>query len=163
MDTHAPSSIQLDDYLPFLVNRIGPPVEAGFAGPLAKAGITLPMWRVMAVILSDGPQRLNDLSGRISVPLSTASRLASAMVASGHLSRVRSTDDGRAIRLDLTAGGRRIARQVAEEARRYEDRMTRSFTEKEEAELKRLLRKLYGDLAGAEARLPELEEETSHV
>ena len=163
MDTFSTPTIRLDDYLPFLVNRIGPPVEAGFAGPLQEAGITLPMWRVMAVILSDGPRRLNDLSGRISLPLSSASRLVSAMVAGGHLSRVRSAEDGRAIRLDLTASGRRIARRVAEQARHYEDRMTRNFTANEEAELKRLLRKLYGDLAGAEAPEPELEEETSHV
>lgn len=158
MDSFPTPPIRLDDYLPFLVNRVGPPVEAGFAGPLKEAGITLPMWRVMAVILSDGPQGLKDLSGRISLPLSSASRLVSAMVTGGQLSRVRSAEDGRAIRLDLTDDGRRIARQVAEAARAYEIRMTRSFTAAEEAELKRLLKKLYGDLAFA----AETQEEAPH-
>jgi len=150
MDTITTPAVRLDDYLPYLVSRVGPPVEDGFRAPLQREGITLPMWRVMAVVQDRGPQRLNDLAARISLPLSTASRLVSEMVSAGHLSRVRSTEDGRAIRVDLTGPGRRIARRVAEDAAAYEDRMTRKFTETETAELKRLLNKLHDGLTGEE-------------
>ena len=148
METVATSAVRLDDYLPYLVNRVGPPVEDGFRAPLLREGITLPMWWIMAVVQDRGPQRLNDLAGRISLPLSTASRLVSEMVSAGHLSRVRSAEDGRAIRVDLTDPGRRIARRVANEAVGYEAQMTRDFTEAETAELKRLLKKLHGGLTG---------------
>lgn len=151
METISPAVVRLDDYLPYLVNRVGPPVEGGFRAPLQREGITLPMWRVMAVVQDRGPQRLNDLAARISLPLSTASRLVSEMVSAGHLSRVRSDEDGRAIRVDLTEPGRRIARRVADDAAAYEDHMTRAFTGAEKAELKRLLKKLHDGLAGEEA------------
>ena len=162
MDTLRPSAVRLDDFLPFLVNRVGPPVEAGFAEPLRRAGITLPMWRAMAVVLNDGPQRLNDLAARISLPLSSTSRLVSEMVAAGHLSRVRSAEDGRAVHLDLTRTGRIIALGVAGSAARYETHMTRDFTAAEAAELKRLLKKLHDGLAGADATIWPAEEEMAH-
>ncbi|WP_416899208.1 MAG: MarR family winged helix-turn-helix transcriptional regulator [Minwuia sp.] len=162
MDTARPPAIRLDDYLPYLVNRIGPPVEDGFGPPLHRAGITLPMWRVIAVVLNDGPQRLNDLAARISLPASSASRLVSEMVAEGHLSRVRNDRDGRAVHVDLTEPGRIIAGGVARAAAQYEDHITRNFTAAETAELKRLLKKLHGALADADAIWDGATEETSH-
>ncbi|WP_417519912.1 MarR family winged helix-turn-helix transcriptional regulator [Minwuia sp.] len=146
MQTDTDVLIRLDDYLPFLVNRIGPRIEQGFAEPLARAGITLPMWRVMAILRAEGPQRLNDLGRMTSMPLSSTSRLVSEMVEAGLLDRTRSHQDGRAIRVALSTVGTVIAADVSREAEAYEARITRSMTAADTATLKRLLKRLNDEL-----------------
>ena len=143
-------TLKLDELLPYLVNRLGPKVEAGFAGPLRANGITLPMWRVLAVLRVAGPQGLNDLGAGTSLPLSTLSRLVGDMVSRGLLSRVRKPDDARAVEVDLTARGRAVADAVTPLARRYEAAMARGFSDAELSELRRLLSRLYANMDGIE-------------
>lgn len=143
-------ALKLDELLPYLVNRLGPKVEAGFAEPLAANGITLPMWRVLAVLRVSGPQGLNALGDGTSLPLSTLSRLVGDMVSRGLLSRVRKPDDARAVEVDLTDRGRAVAEAVTPLAQRYEAAMARDFSDVELAELRRLLIKLYANMDGIE-------------
>lgn len=139
--------IRLDDYLPFLVNRVGPRIEQGFAEPLRRAGVTLPMWRVMAVLRVEGAQRLGSLGRATSMPLSSLSRLISDMVDDGLLSRDRNRSDGRAVHVDLTERGRALAAEISNDATAYETAMTRNMAAREVAELKRLLTRLHDDLS----------------
>lgn len=143
-------ALKLDELLPYLVNRLGPRVEAGFAGPLRANGITLPMWRVLAVLRVSGPMGLNDLGAGTSLPLSTLSRLVGDMVSRGLLSRIRKPDDARAVEVDLTDRGRAVANAVTPLARHYETAMARGFARAELAELRRLLIKLYANMDGIE-------------
>jgi len=140
----------LDQLLPYLVNRLGPRIEAGFAEPLLANGISLPMWRVLAAVQMRGPQGLGDLAVATSMPLSSMSRLITEMVDLDLLSRVRSERDGRAVRVDMTEKGRRVAAAVAPLAERYEAQMAHGFAEEEVAALKDLLIRLYANMEDIE-------------
>jgi len=50
----AAPTLALDDYLPYLVNRVGVRLVASFAPAAAEHGLSVPMWRVLAVLAQHG-------------------------------------------------------------------------------------------------------------
>lgn len=135
--------LRLNNYLPYLVNRIGPPIEDGFAGPLAEAGITLQMWRVLAVLNEYGDQPVGELSRLTSIRISTLSRLIDRMARQRLVARRRADDDARSIIVHMLDAGRETAEFMIPHAAAYAEKLTRNFTEAELQTFKHLLVKLY--------------------
>ena len=150
--------LRLNNFLPYLVNRIGPPIEDGFAGPLADAGITLQMWRVLAVLHEYGDQSIGALSQLTSIRISTLSRLVSRMTKKGLVSRRRDGDDARSVTVHLLKSGASKAEMLIPYAAEYEKRLTRDFTEAELAMFKHLLVKFYEGLDGSRDHAADDEE-----
>ena len=76
-----PPRIELDDYLPYLVNRLGVALSARFAkDTLARRSLSIEMWRVLAVLSSQGEHRHADLGVMTSIDISTLSRMVSRLV-----------------------------------------------------------------------------------
>jgi MarR family transcriptional regulator, organic hydroperoxide resistance regulator len=71
--------VHLDHYLPYLINRVGNILVQLFSRDLAPYQLSVPMWRVMAVLAENGEHRLIDLSIMTSIDASTLSRLTEAM------------------------------------------------------------------------------------
>lgn len=138
--------LRLNNYLPYLVNRIGPPIEDGFAGPLAEAGITLQMWRVLAVLNEYGDQPVGELSRLTSIRISTLSRLIDRMTRQRLVARRRADDDARSIIVAMLNAGREKAEFLIPHAVAYAEKLTRNFTEAELQTFKHLLVKLYDGL-----------------
>jgi DNA-binding MarR family transcriptional regulator len=136
----------LGAYLPYLINRAGVRLALGFGRELRRYGIVLQEWRVLAALITHGPQRLSDLAALTSIDLSTLSRLVGRMACAGLLSRGRTNGDRREIALSLTPKSERMTRAIVPVARRYERTALRGFTAAEEAALKRLLVRVYGNL-----------------
>lgn len=136
----------LGAYLPYLINRAGVRLAAGFGRELRRHGIVLQEWRVLAALVAHGPQRLSGLAALTSIDLSTLSRLVGRMARAGLLSRSRADGDRREIALSLAPKGERTTRAIVPVARRYERTALRGFTAVEEAALKRLLIRVYGNL-----------------
>ena len=67
--------LDLGDYLPYLVNRVGARIAASFTRELEPYSLSLPMWRVLAVLAQAGEQRQIDLAELTSIDASTLSRL----------------------------------------------------------------------------------------
>jgi DNA-binding MarR family transcriptional regulator len=71
---------------------------------------------------------MSELSGAISIPISTASRWADWMIEGGFARRIPDRDDRRIIRISLTESGHRlleiIDKHMAENARRILDCLT---------------------------------------
>ena len=65
--------LDLDNYLPYLVNRIGSALVANFTQHvLVRHDMSIAMWRVLAALSNnDGEQRLIDLAGMTSIDVST--------------------------------------------------------------------------------------------
>jgi DNA-binding MarR family transcriptional regulator len=143
--------MRLQNFLPYLVNRIGPPIVDGFAGPLAAAGVDLQSWRVLAVLSEFGEQTVGAVSQLTSINFSTLSRLLDRMRRKGLVEKRRDKKDGRAVTVLLTATGRAKAEFLIPHALAYEAELTRDFSKAELETLKQLLSKLYDSLAG-EAR-----------
>ena len=137
---------RLTDSFPYLLNRVGVRMGELFSQRLAKFDLTLPMYRVMAVLRQEGPQRLGDLGAMVTVEISTLSRLVTTMKRKGLLSRERPEDNARTVRIDLTAEGRNLVDKLMPVAAHFEEVGIKSFSADEVAWLKDALRQIHSDL-----------------
>jgi DNA-binding MarR family transcriptional regulator len=144
----------LDDYLPYLINRIGHRVADAFARELQRFHVTLPMWRVLAALRQAGAQHQNDIAGLASLDPSTFSRLIRQLEAKDLIRRSRSGADQRAVEVALTGKGRALTRSIIPVARRYEAMLVGGLTPGEVGRLKALLREVYREIAPRSAGEP---------
>ncbi|MEV6489081.1 MarR family transcriptional regulator [Actinoplanes sp. NPDC051633] len=74
--------------------------------------VTLPQFRTLVLLVSQGPQRVVDLAGELSVTSSTATRMCNRLVSKGLAARQVRPDDRRAAWITLTAPGRDLVGAV---------------------------------------------------
>lgn len=137
----------LGDYLPYLINRAGVQLATDFGRDIAATGIGVQEWRVLAALAAAGEQRLSDLADLTSIDLSTLSRLVGRMARDGLVAYGRVAGDRRERRVALTAAGRRKTRAILPTARRYERMALKGIGAADARQLKRLLRRVYANLA----------------
>jgi DNA-binding MarR family transcriptional regulator len=137
----------LRDYLPYLLNRVGLAVTDAFAEALAEASLSVPSWRVLAVLLNEGTIRIGELAELTSIELSTLSRLISGLQRRGLVARKDAKEDARVVNVALTARGRAVVQRLLPAAVSLESRLVSGMPAGEIAELKRLLDKLYVNIA----------------
>src|SRR5262245_50290472 len=77
-------------------------------------GMTPARRSALSVLIFAGPQSLSELASAEQVTLPTMSRLVAAMEREGLVRRERDPGDGRAVRLQATAKGRRITERGRE-------------------------------------------------
>jgi DNA-binding MarR family transcriptional regulator len=141
--------LDLGNYLPYLLNRVGFALVESFTADALKAhGLTIDMWRVLAALSSNGGQRQVDLSGLTSIDVSTMSRLVSRLVRMGLVTRSRSQTSNREVVVALSAKGRTLVQKLIPIALALEKKASAGLSAKELAEVKRLLTRMYGNLAG---------------
>lgn len=139
--------LDLGDYLPYLVNRIGTIVADQFgAEALAPHRLSIAMWRVMAVLASNGSQRQIDLADLTSIDLSTLSRLVTRLVHRGLATRTRSTRSNREVAVKLSPKGTTLVGRLIPIARDYETAAIAGLSPQELAALKRCLRRVYSNM-----------------
>jgi DNA-binding MarR family transcriptional regulator len=141
--------LDLGNYLPYLLNRVGFALVESFTADALKAhGLSIDMWRVLAALSSNGGQRQVDLSGLTSIDVSTMSRLVSRLVRLGLVTRSRSQTSNREVVVALSAKGLALVQKLIPIARDLEKKASAGLSAKEMAEVKRLLTRMYGNLAG---------------
>jgi DNA-binding MarR family transcriptional regulator len=139
--------LDLGDYLPYLVNRIGTIVADQFgAEALAPHRLSIAMWRVMAVLASNGSQRQIDLADLTSIDSSTLSRLVTRLVHRGLVTRTRSTRSNREVAVKLSAKGTALVGRLIPIAHDYETVAIAGLSPQELAALKRCLRRVYSNM-----------------
>src|SRR5580658_505597 len=139
--------LDLGDYLPYLVNRVGTIIADQFgAEALAPHRLSIAMWRVMAVLASNGSQRQIDLADLTSIEASTLSRLVSRLVRMGMVTRTRSASSNREVVVKLSAKGQTLVARLIPIARDYEVAAIAGITASELASLKRCLRRMYDNM-----------------
>ena len=136
----------LQSYLPYLLNRVGFAVTDAFSEALAADDLTVPMWRVLAVLLHHGPQRMSDLADLTSIEISTLSRLLSTMQRRKLLGRKRARSDARVVMVALSESGRTLTERLVPAAAKLELSLTAGLASDEVAVLKRTLDKLYANV-----------------
>lgn len=139
--------MELETYLPYLVNRVGQRFVAAFSPVLAAAGVDVQMWRVLSVLHAKGEQSAGSLAALTSINPSTLSRLLGRMSEIGLVERCRGDADGRAVAISLTGNGRSLTESLLPEATQLETAAARHLTEYELDTLKTLLTRLYDDMA----------------
>lgn len=136
----------LQSYLPYLLNRVGFAVTDVFSEALATDDLTVPMWRVLAVLLHHGPQRMSDLADLTSIEISTLSRLLGTMQRRKLLGRKRARTDARVVMVALTESGRGLTERLIPAATQLEDTLIDGLADDEVALLKRTLDKLFANV-----------------
>ncbi len=145
--------LELDDYLPYLINRVGTAIADVYSGgTLAPLDLTLDMWRVLAALSNNGEQRQIDLVTMTSIDASTMSRLVTRMVRAGHVTRVRSQSSSREVVVALAPKGRALVESLIPIAKRLEKTASGGLSPKEQAVVKRALRLMYDNLTKGRAR-----------
>jgi DNA-binding MarR family transcriptional regulator len=142
-----PSKLDLSDYLPYLANRVGTIIAEQFGeDALAPHRLSIAMWRVMAVLASNGSLRQIDLAGLTSIDASTLSRLVSRLVRVGLVTRTRSTSSNREVEVKLLPKGSALVVRLIPLAREIEADAIAGLAADELAILKRCLRRVYGNM-----------------
>jgi DNA-binding MarR family transcriptional regulator len=142
-----PAKLDLGDYLPYLVNRVGTIIAEQFgADALARHGLSIAEWRVLAVLASNGGQRQIDLADLTSTEASTLSRLVSRLIRMALVTRTRSASSNREVVVKLSAKGQALVARLIPIARDYEAAAISGITASELAALKRCLRRMYGNM-----------------
>jgi DNA-binding MarR family transcriptional regulator len=143
----SPSKLDLSDYLPYLTNRVGSIVAEQFGDQaLASHGLSIPMWRVMAVLASHGNQRQIDLAELTSIEVSTLSRLVARLIRKGLATRTRSSSSNREVVVKLSAKGHALVSHLIPIALDFEAAAIAGLSAKELAVLKHCLRRMYGNM-----------------
>ena len=146
-----PLRFDLDNYLPYLINRVGSIMALRFGEDvLAQFDLTIVMWRVLAALSSHGAQRHTDLAGLTSIEVSTLSRIVTRLVRMRLVVRAPSKTSGREIAVALSERGRRLVNRLIPLGRRYEDIASAGLSKQENAVLRRALRHMYRNLIDAE-------------
>jgi len=83
-----------------------------------------------------------------SIDVSTMSRLVSRLVRTGLATRIRSEKSSREVVVELSPKGRALVRKLIPIARDLERKASAGLSAKELAEVKRLLGRMYVNLAG---------------
>jgi len=139
--------LDLGDFLPYLVNRVGVIIAEQFgAEALAPHRLSIAMWRVMAVLASTGGQRQIDLAELTSTDASTLSRLVTRLVRMGLLTRTRSASSNREVAVALSAKGSALVARLIPRARAIEADAAAGLSGEELAVVKRCLRRIYGNM-----------------
>jgi DNA-binding MarR family transcriptional regulator len=151
------AKLDLGDYLPYLVNRVGSIVAEQFGEEaLAPHGLSIAMWRVLAALASAGEQRQIDLADLTSIASSTLSRLVTRLIRVGLVTRTRSATSNREVVVKLSAKGNAVVSGLIPIARAYETAAIGDISPEELMVLKRCLRRMYKNMqerpAGSDAR-----------
>ncbi|HEY0525691.1 MAG TPA: MarR family transcriptional regulator [Stellaceae bacterium] len=154
------SRFNLQEYLPYLLNRSAVRIVDTFTDDLRTVGITLPMWRALAALRHGGPMRLGELAEVTSIEMSTLSRTVAAMSRKRLLSRTRSSSDARAVHVALTHEGFALTERLIPSALRCEAAALDGFTGAEVEMLRSLLYRLYANLQAETSEAPPPERRT---
>lgn len=98
--------IGLDNFAPYLMNRIMGRYNAALQEEMAKLGLTTPQMRSLAVLSERDGILIRELAVYAVVQQSTLSRGLEALAQNGLILRVPDPDDSRATRIYLTDTGR---------------------------------------------------------
>lgn len=141
--------LDLSDYLPYLINRIGAAFVARYERDLAQHGLSIAMWRVLAALSTNGRQRQIDVAETTSIDVSTMSRLVTRLVSLGLVSRTRSDTSNREVSVELTPKGRALVSRLIPRARELEAEAIPGIPAAELAITRETLRRMYRNMARA--------------
>lgn len=97
--------------------------------------ITIPQFRMLVVLRTEGPVKLSTLAEHLGVQPSAATRMVDRVIAAGLVSRQASPTSRREVLLDLTETGVRIVARVTQQRRKEIGRIVARMPERHRAQL----------------------------
>ncbi len=136
----AAAPLVLEHFIPYRFSILAKRLSDTFAREYAdRFDLTIPQWRVMAVLGPDGEMPATGVCERTLMDKVTVSRAVARLVASGRVRRRIDKTDRRSSLLRLTAKGRATYAKIVPLARGYEARLLAGLSPRDRALLDRLL------------------------
>ena len=150
-----PGEYRLTTSFPYLVRRVGLRIGELFDRAVARLGIDLSMYRVLAALAELNNQQLGQLAAITTIELSTLSRLVGTMSNMGLLTRRRPRGNGRIVEISLSAKGRRLTEQLIPIAEHFEAVAVSGLSSQELHQIKQQLSAAYTNLDRLAREHPE--------
>lgn len=149
-NSKASDTLLLADFLPYrlsvLSNRISRSIADGYE---ERFQLTLPEWRVMAVLGEEPDLSAGQVADRTAMDKVAVSRAVSKLLEAGRIERHFANEDRRRSVLALSEDGNKIYHEVIPIALGYEAKLLEKFSETEKSQLDALLLKLSASQVGA--------------
>jgi DNA-binding MarR family transcriptional regulator len=110
----------LDDHLPHLLTLAARAASDAFERELRARGISVPVWRVLAVLLDRSGEKVTSLARRCLLQQPTMTKLLDRMEKDQLVRRSSSDRDQRIVQVSLTAQGRTLAVALVDAAKHHE-------------------------------------------
>jgi DNA-binding MarR family transcriptional regulator len=134
------SALRLDGYLPYRLSVASNAVSRLIARAYEdRFGLTIPQWRLIAVLAEDGPLTQQAIGTRTVMDKVTVSRATQGLVKRRLVERAPHDADGRSHHLTLSKAGERLYSEISPVALEYEARLLQQFDPAAVEELKRVL------------------------
>lgn len=110
----SPPPLSLDDFLCLDLYATSRAVMKAYTPLLEPLGLTYPQYLVMVALWEKDALQVNELAARLSLDSGTLSPLVKRLEAAGLVSRSRSAEDERAVKVALTPAGRALQKHAPE-------------------------------------------------
>jgi DNA-binding MarR family transcriptional regulator len=137
--------LRLEKFLPYRLSVLSNTVSSAIAAAyFAHFGLTIPEWRVVAVLAANPGLSAAEVTARTAMDKVAVSRAVATLLAAGRLRRTTVAADRRRTHLQLTQPGIRVYAQVVPMALEYERHLVASLSKRDRDTLDRILRVLLG-------------------
>ncbi|HKQ83105.1 MAG TPA: MarR family transcriptional regulator [Steroidobacteraceae bacterium] len=140
----AAENLTLERFLPYrlsvLANTVSLKVAAAYQ---RRFGLTIPEWRVMAMLAQYPNISAVDVAERTAMDKVAVSRAVQALMAKGHIKRETHAEDRRRSMLTLSAAGRGVYKRVIPIARAFEQQLLDELSGRERKVLEDLITRLH--------------------
>lgn len=151
----AEARLDLDQFLPYrlsvLSNRVSDAIARQYS---ERFGLTIPEWRVMAVLGQGGDVSAREVAARTAMGKVQVSRAVTSLVAARRVQRQADDADGRVSRLSLSPRGRAIYDEIVPLALHLEELLLSSLSSDERMLLSDLMAKLDRQIGHLSAPIP---------
>jgi len=139
----------LFDFLPYLLSITSNAVSGRIAQEYrTRFSLSVPEWRVMAVLGDSGPLTQRELTGLTLMDKVAVNRACKVLEVRSLISRRPNALDGRSHLLELTASGREMHGQIMPLAVGMEQRLFSVLSAEETAQFRALLERVRGTVGG---------------
>jgi DNA-binding MarR family transcriptional regulator len=139
-------AFRLDDHIFYLFTQIFGRRNRQLAAQLKPLAITVPQWRILAVLHERAGSTMNDLADHTTVDRTTLTRALDRMVRENLVMRRSNAHDGRSVQLYLTPAGETAFARILPRVLKQNERAVRGFTAAELGELRAMLHRMIGNL-----------------
>jgi DNA-binding MarR family transcriptional regulator len=134
-------------YVPYLLRRISDSLTERFTAGLTPYGLTLPMWRIIAVLHGRGATRFHVLVSQTLIEPPTLSRYLKDLKSMGYVTRTSSSVDARGVLITPTKKALDLVEKLTPHAFQVEQETLAGLTEDEAEMFRRLVKRVCGHLA----------------
>lgn len=148
MNQVARQELQLENFLPYLVNNLADRISTGLSRIYAgEYGLSIPEWRVLANLAEHRVLNASQIVTTTAMEKSRVSRAVKSLASRDLISQSRRADDNRARDLALTPAGAALYRKLVPQALEWERELLECLSAGEYRDLMHLLGKLRQQVA----------------